>query len=208
VRNLANRQDDLSQHELPSSRSELTQTQVKPAELPNFFVFQDYFSGMRPWWSFSFAAPCGGSDLPSPRGGASGAGAATAGAASNISGSGSENACCPAAAGTANPPDTSGQANQGGQAGDNSGFLNAGADSSKYNAATARYQHLSDITGLGISVDTSFGASQASDSWSATSSDELSDRIAEGVIAVNVTQPPDDYQSRVEQRGGLPSTCQ
>jgi hypothetical protein len=83
-----------------------------------------------------------------------------------------------------------------------------GADADTYNAATARYQHLHDITGLGILVDTSFGASQASDSWSGIDARELDQRIAEGVIAVNVTEPPEDYRSRLEGRDNLAPTCQ
>jgi hypothetical protein len=47
-------------------------------------------------------------------------------------------------------------------------------------------------------LNTSFGASQQSDSWSGESESELNQRIVEGVIAVNVTQPPGDYQSRVD----------
>lgn len=58
--------------------------------------------------------------------------------------------------------------------GNNGGFLNADASASSYNAKTARYVHLSNITGLGILVDTSFGASQTADSWTGTSTGDLS----------------------------------
>ncbi len=92
--------------------------------------------------------------------------------------------------------------------GNNAGFLNPGADGDAYNAATARYRHLYDISGLGILVDTSFGASQAADSWSGEATSDLNERIAEGVIAVNVTQPPEDYRDRLEGREPLAPTCE
>jgi hypothetical protein len=91
--------------------------------------------------------------------------------------------------------------------GDNAGFLNPDADAASYNADSARYAYLSQLTGLGILVDTSFGASQAADSWSGVPHSELDARIGEGVIAVNVTEPPSDFQSRLEDREGLASTC-
>jgi hypothetical protein len=92
--------------------------------------------------------------------------------------------------------------------GDNAGFLNPSADVATYNAATARYRHLYEISGLGILVDTSFGASQAADSWSGVAASDLNERIAEGVIAVNVTLPPEDYRDRLEGRDSLAPTCE
>ncbi len=92
--------------------------------------------------------------------------------------------------------------------GNNAGFLNPGADERTYNAATARYRHLYDITGLGVLVDTSFGASQAADSWTVLADDELDQRLSEGVIAINVTQPPDDYRDRLEGREAPMRTCE
>ena len=91
--------------------------------------------------------------------------------------------------------------------GNNAGFLNVDANPATYNAATARYGHLHDISGLGILVDTSFGASQAMDSWTGLDTDELNQRVSEGVLAINVTQPPDDYRDRLQSRDGLAPTC-
>jgi hypothetical protein len=58
-------------------------------------------------------------------------------------------------------------------------------------------------------VDTSFGASQADDSWTGIGASTLNQRIAEGVVAANVTAPPGDYQSRVSGMAGqLSGVCQ
>ena len=59
---------------------------------------------------------------------------------------------------------------------------------------------------------TALGAARATgqqaDSWSNNAADVLNDRIAEGVIAANVTQPPTDYQTRIQNlASGLDSTC-
>jgi hypothetical protein len=57
-------------------------------------------------------------------------------------------------------------------------------------------------------VDTSFGASRASDSWTTAGVTNLNQRIAEGVIAANVTSPPSDYQTRISTlEPQLSSTC-
>jgi hypothetical protein len=91
--------------------------------------------------------------------------------------------------------------------GDNDGFINQTGGPGEYNAMSAKYQYLNELTGKGILVDTSFGASQAADSWSNNDAATLNARIAEGVIAANVTDPPNDYQSRVDGLS-LDSTCQ
>jgi hypothetical protein len=91
--------------------------------------------------------------------------------------------------------------------GNNDGFINSTGSPSEYNGATARYDYLNELTGKRILVDTSFGASQMNDSWSGASQNELNARIAEGVSAVNVTEPPGDYQSRISGMQ-LSSTCQ
>ena len=69
----------------------------------------------------------------------------------------------------------------------NKGFLESTATSSSYNAATATYSYLHTLTGRSILVDTSAGASAASDSWSTASTADLNARISEGVIAANIT---------------------
>ena len=71
--------------------------------------------------------------------------------------------------------------------GNNQGFIAAGANSGTYNAATATYAYLRNTTGRAILVDTSAGASAAGDSWSTASASDLNARIAEGVIAANIT---------------------
>jgi hypothetical protein len=91
--------------------------------------------------------------------------------------------------------------------GNNDGFINQTGGPNEYNARSANYQYLSELTGKGIVVDTSFGASQAADSWSNNDAGTLNDRISEGVIAANVTDPPNDYQSRLDGLS-LNSTCQ
>jgi hypothetical protein len=92
--------------------------------------------------------------------------------------------------------------------GDNAGFISAGNNAKGYNGATARYDYLHELTGKRIFVDTSFGASQAADSWSGNTASTLNERIAEGVSAVNVTQPPSDYRARIDALGPqLQSTC-
>lgn len=93
--------------------------------------------------------------------------------------------------------------------GTNNGYINADTSSSTYNAATATYAWVHGKTGMGILVDTSFGPSQQADSWSSATSAQLNARISEGVIAANVTQPPDNYQTRVNTLSPLlSSTCQ
>jgi hypothetical protein len=93
--------------------------------------------------------------------------------------------------------------------GNNAGLINLGADAQEYNATTARYSYLYEYTGKTVFVDTSFGPSQQADSWSNNTADVLNERIAEGVIAANVTMPPTDYQTRITNLGPtLDSVCQ
>ena len=72
---------------------------------------------------------------------------------------------------------------------------------------SANYRYLHELTGKGILVDTSFGASQTADSWSSNDANTLNERISEGVIASSVTEPPNDYQSRIDGLS-LNTTCQ
>ena len=53
------------------------------------------------------------------------------------------------------------------------------------------------LTKRTIFVDTSFGASAMGDSWSNTTAATLNARIANGVIAANVTTVPSNYSSAV-----------
>ena len=51
--------------------------------------------------------------------------------------------------------------------------------------------------------------SQQADSFSNNMASVLNDRIADGVIAANVTEPPGDYQTRIQSlAASLDSTCQ
>jgi hypothetical protein len=92
--------------------------------------------------------------------------------------------------------------------GNNEGYMNADTNSGTYNAASSRYDYVHNLTGLGVFVDTSFGLSQMSDSWSGETSEVLNERIAEGVVAVNVTEPPADYQTRLGALSGVSSMCE
>jgi hypothetical protein len=82
--------------------------------------------------------------------------------------------------------------------GNNNGFIEASATSSTYNHATATYAYLHSYTGRTILVDTSAGASAAGDSWSTASRTDINARIAEGVIAANITgTAPTGLQSNI-----------
>ena len=87
------------------------------------------------------------------------------------------------------------------------GYLN---ESDSYGCTDCTYAYLSERAGgKKILADTSFGASQASDSWTGIGAEILNQRIADGVIAANVTSPPGDYQSRIDGLASqLSSTCQ
>ena len=88
--------------------------------------------------------------------------------------------------------------------GNNKGFLASGTTSSTYNAATATYAYLHSLTGRTILVDTSAGASAAGDSWSTASLADVNARIAEGVIAANITgTAPTGLQSNISKLAGV-----
>lgn len=90
----------------------------------------------------------------------------------------------------------------------NGGYLNTGDAN---NREDGKYSYLFGLTGKHMLVDTSFGASQQDDSWTDASQDALNQRIADGVIAANVTDAPSDstYQSRLQSVApGLSSVCQ
>jgi hypothetical protein len=86
---------------------------------------------------------------------------------------------------------TSGAANVSG------GFFTSGTTASSYNGKTATYAYLHTLTGKKIFVDTSFGASAMGDTWSNSPASTINARIADGVIAADVTTPPSNYSSAV-----------
>jgi hypothetical protein len=74
------------------------------------------------------------------------------------------------------------------------GYFN---DGDARNRSDGTYTYLSTLTGKRILVDTSFGATSMDDSWTGIPVATLDQRIADGVVAVNVTEPPGDYQTRI-----------
>jgi hypothetical protein len=73
---------------------------------------------------------------------------------------------------------------------------------------TGSYLWLHTTTGLPVIVDESAGASQAADTWSDQPAATLNEEIADGVVAVNVSAAPADYESNVQALGTkLNSTC-
>jgi len=81
--------------------------------------------------------------------------------------------------------------------GNNNGYFNSDTNSSSYNGYTARYDFISALTGKKIFVDTSFGLSQAKDSWTTLSADTLRSRIKEGIFSINVTTAPKNYKNKI-----------
>jgi hypothetical protein len=90
---------------------------------------------------------------------------------------------------------TSGAANISG------GFFTSGTTATSYNGKTATYAYLHSLTGKKIFVDTSFGASAMGDTWSNSPASTINARIADGVIAADVTTPPSNYSSAVGSLG-------
>lgn len=92
--------------------------------------------------------------------------------------------------------------------GNDGGFISAGTTSSSYNGATDRYAALRTLTGRNILVDESAGLSQASDTWSNQTASTIDALITDGVIAVNVSGAPSNYQANVTALAPqLASTC-
>lgn len=81
--------------------------------------------------------------------------------------------------------------------GNNGDFLNAGANAQTYNGATATYSFLHKLTGRKILVDESAGQSQQSDTWSNQSASQINALIASGVVGINVSGAPSNYQSNI-----------
>lgn len=91
----------------------------------------------------------------------------------------------------------------------NNGYFEMGASDSIYNAMTAKYAYIHQLTGRDIFVDTSFGLSEMADSWSGADAATLNARIDEGVIAANVTKPPANYvQTATSINAQLKEVCQ
>jgi hypothetical protein len=74
------------------------------------------------------------------------------------------------------------------------GYLNTG---DSFNRPDGTYAYLHMLTGKNIVVDTSFGASAQSDTWTTTDAATLNQRIQDGVVAAIVTTPPSNYQTAV-----------
>jgi hypothetical protein len=92
--------------------------------------------------------------------------------------------------------------------GNNNGFISSGTNAQSYNGTTDQFAFLSTLTGKKILVDESAGLSQASDTWSNQTAATINARIAEGVVAVNVSGPPSNYQANVTAlESQLKSTC-
>ena len=95
--------------------------------------------------------------------------------------------------------------------GNNGNFIEAAGKAGYYNAATATYPYVHTLTGKTIAVDTSYGASAMSDSWSNQPAATLMNHISNGVIGINISSnPPSNYQSLISGLGTLrlPSSCQ
>lgn len=80
----------------------------------------------------------------------------------------------------------------------NDGFIGAETNASTYNAKTATYAYVHELTGKTIWVDDSCGVSAMADSWSTSSAATLNARIASGVIAfAHCGAPTGGYQSSI-----------
>ena len=88
--------------------------------------------------------------------------------------------------------------------GDNGNFIESAGKTGAYNAATATYPYVHTLTGKTIAVDTSYGASAQSDSWSNQPAATLMNHIANGVIGVNISSsPPSNYETLISRAGPL-----
>lgn len=91
----------------------------------------------------------------------------------------------------------------------NNAYIAAGTSSSTYNATTATYTYLHQLTGRTIWVDDSCGVSAMADTFSTSSAATLNMRIASGVIAFShCSSPPSNFQSAIGAVGPqLMTTC-
>ena len=72
--------------------------------------------------------------------------------------------------------------------GNNGNFIESAGKAGYYNATTATYPYIHQYTGKNIVVDTSYGASAMSDSWSNQTKAALDVHIGNGVIGVNIAK--------------------
>ena len=92
--------------------------------------------------------------------------------------------------------------------GSNGNYIEAAGTAGYYNAATATYPYVHTLTGKTIAVDTSYGASAMSDSWSNQTAAVINNHITNGVIGVNISSnPPSNYQTLIQNLGTLSTTC-
>jgi hypothetical protein len=83
--------------------------------------------------------------------------------------------------------------------GNNGNFIETAGAAGTYNATTATYPYIHTLTGKTIAVDTSYGASSMSDSWSNQTAAVLNNHIMNGVIGVNIANnPPSNYQTLIQ----------
>jgi hypothetical protein len=88
--------------------------------------------------------------------------------------------------------------------GNNGNFIESVGKAGYYNAATATYPYVHSLTGKNIAVDTSYGASAMSDSWSNQPAATLMNHIMNGVIGVNISSnPPSNYETLIQSVGTL-----
>jgi hypothetical protein len=87
------------------------------------------------------------------------------------------------------------------------GYINTDIGPGTYNATTGTFAYLHNLTGRKVFVDTSFGLSAAGDSWTNVGAANLNARIADGVIAANVSSgTPGNYASAVSMLAPMLST--
>ena len=92
--------------------------------------------------------------------------------------------------------------------GNNGNYIESAGAAGYYNSATATYPYVHQLTGKTIAVDTSYGASAMSDSWSNQTAAVLNNHIMNGVIGVNISSnPPSNYQTLIQGLGTLSTTC-
>ncbi len=93
--------------------------------------------------------------------------------------------------------------------GNNGNFIESVGTSTYYNAGSATYPYVHTLTGKTIAVDTSYGASSMSDSWSNQTAAVLNNHIANGVIGINIANnPPSNYQTLISGLASqLMTTC-
>jgi hypothetical protein len=88
--------------------------------------------------------------------------------------------------------------------GDSDTLVNSGS----YNTMTANYAWLYQETGRKIMVDTEFASAGDDDHWTTATVAQINQRIANGVIGVNVTSPPGGYLTTISSlEPNLQSTC-